>query len=245
MESIRVEPFSRLIPSGLPYGYMILIRGDLGMGKTLMVKLIARSILAKYPLIYVAFDDDPASIIGEFSSYSQNLYIIDGFNVEPAARGLPNIVGSVAELDPRQIVGMVSNSLAKAKARGIVIDSINDMLMNMEPRSLLYLLKGLKAVTRRFNVLTAVIAHTTSEDVANLLNNMEYVFDGIVEVELDPNLAQVGVPVRRMRVKRLSGLSHSIDWYYFTISRGKITPVNVEELKKALMAMMEEKEAEQ
>jgi hypothetical protein len=106
------------------------------------------------------------------------------------------------------------------------------------PRSLLLLLKEVKMITRRYGTLSVIVAHTTTEDISGIIDNMEYVFDGIIEIELDPNLAQLGIPVRRLRVKRLKGLPHAIDWFYFTISRGSIVPINIDDIKKALGAAL-------
>lgn len=235
METLQLSPLNELIQSGIPYGYLILIRGDLGMGKTLMVKRIAREILSKYPVLYITFDDDPNSIKSELSEYASKLFIVDGFNLgEATSKEMPNVVGNITELDPRQLINVMISSLPQTKARGIIIDSVNDMLMNIDPRSLLFLLKEIKMITRRYNAVGVIVAHTTTEDLSDMIDNMEYVFDGIIEIELDPNLAQLGIPVRRLRVKRLKGTAHSIDWFYFTISKGDIVPVNIDDIKKAL-----------
>jgi RecA-superfamily ATPases implicated in signal transduction len=239
METLQIDPLSQLIPGGIPFGYLILVRGDLGMGKTLMVKQIARGMLSKYPVLYITFDDDPVSIRGEFSDYESRLFIIDGFNLgESTGRLIPNVVGNMTELDPRQLLNIMQTNLPQVKARGIVIDSINDLLTNVDPRSLLLLLKEVKMITRRYGTLSVVVAHTTTEDINGIIDNMEYVFDGIIEIELDPNLAQLGIPVRRLRVKRLKGLPHTIDWFYFTISRSSMVPVNIDDIKKALGAAL-------
>ncbi len=237
METLQLSPLNELIQTGIPYGYLILIRGDLGMGKTLIVKRIAREILSKYPVLYITFDDDPNSIKSELSEYASKLFIVDGFNLgEATSRVIPNVVGNITELDPRQLINVMISSLPQTKARGVIIDSVNDMLMNIDPRSLLFLLKETKMITRRYNAVGVIVAHTTTEDLSSMIDNMEYVFDGIIEIELDPNLAQLGIPVRRLRVKRLKGTAHSIDWFYFTISRGDIVPVNIDDIKKALNA---------
>ncbi|WP_291767099.1 RAD55 family ATPase [Caldivirga sp. UBA161] len=235
METLQLSPLNELVQTGIPYGYLMLIRGDLGMGKTLMVKRIAREVLSKYPVLYVTFDDDPNSIRGELNEYAPKLFIIDGFNLgEATGRTLPNIVGNITELDPRQLINVIMSSLPQTKARGIIIDSVNDMLMNIDPRSLLFLLKEIKMITRRYNAIGVIVAHTTTEGLSEMIDNMEYVFDGIIEIELDPNLAQLGIPVRRLRVKRLKGTAHSIDWFYFTISKGDMVPVNIDDIRKAL-----------
>ncbi|WP_291999601.1 RAD55 family ATPase [Caldivirga sp.] len=239
METLQLSPLNELVPAGIPYGYLMLIRGDLGMGKTLMVKRIAREILSKYPVLYITFDDDPNSVKDGLSDYASRLFIIDGFNLgEATSRSTPNVVGSITELDPRQLINGIISNLPQTKARGVIVDSVNDMLMNIDPRSLLFLLKEVKMITRRYNTVSVMVAHTTTEDLSGMIDNMEYVFDGIIEIELDPNLAQLGVPVRRLRVKRLKGTAHSIDWFYFTISKGDIVPVNIEDIKKALGATL-------
>ncbi|MFP3302441.1 MAG: ATPase domain-containing protein [Caldivirga sp.] len=144
METLKIDPLNQLIPGGIPFGYLILVRGDLGMGKTFMVKQIARGILSRYPVLYVTFDDDPVSIKSELSDYEARLFIVDGFNLgEPAGKSIPSVVGNVTELDSRQLLNIIQTNLPQVKARGIVIDSINDLLANVDIGQALPFMAGL------------------------------------------------------------------------------------------------------
>lgn len=240
MDFLKCEVLSELLPTGLPYGYLILIKGDIGMGKTLLVKLIARSAaLSNNKLLYVAFDDDPTAIINDLG-ISDKLLVIDGFTLSDKYRSKnPNIIDFITELEPSQLISKVSNAVQGRNVRVLIIDSLNDFVINVEPRALLMSLKQLKALSRMYNTLTLIVAHVTTEDVGNLLDNIEYIFDGVIEMEFDENMANLGIPIRRMRVKRMKGLAHSINWYYFTTSKGNIVPVDVNEVKNMLKDVLE------
>lgn len=88
-------------------------------------------------------------------------------------------------------------------------------------------------------MVTFIVAHVTTEDIDNLLNSIEYVFDGVIEMEFDENMANLGIPVRRLRVKRMKGVSHSMSWYYFTTARGTIVPVDINEIRNMLKNTLE------
>ena len=240
MEFLKCEVLEDLLPTGFPFGYLVLIRGDLGMGKTLLVKLLARSVLSSYPLVYVSFDDNPESIINDLKDFSNRLFIIDGFSLSDQRRvRAPNVVDVITELDPGQVVGKISQAIYSKGARGLIIDSINDFLINIDPRGLIAMLKQLKALSRLHNMVTFIVAHVTTEDIDNLLNSIEYVFDGVIEMEFDENMANLGIPVRRMRVKRMKGVSHSMNWYYFTTAKGTIVPVDINEIRNMLKNTLE------
>jgi RecA-superfamily ATPases implicated in signal transduction len=102
MELLKCEVLSDLI-EGFPFGYMVLIRGDLGMGKTLLVKLLAKSVLNNYPLLYVTFDDNPESVVDELKNFSDRLFIIDGFTISDQRKvKSPNVIDFITEFDPGQ-----------------------------------------------------------------------------------------------------------------------------------------------
>ena len=239
MELLKCEVLSDLI-EGFPFGYMILIRGDLGMGKTLLVKLLARSILSNYPLLYVAFDDNPESLINDFKEFSDRFFIIDGFTLSDQRRAkLPNVVDVITELDPSQLINKVGQAVYSRRVRGLIIDSINDLLINVDPRGLIAMLKQLKTLSRNSDLITFIVAHVTTEDIDNLLNTVEYVFDGVVEIEFDENMASLGIPVRRLRIKRMKGMSHSMNWLYFTTAKGTIVPIDISEVRSMLKNVLE------
>nr|KJR72325.1 MAG: ATPase AAA [Vulcanisaeta sp. AZ3] len=239
MELLKCDVLSDLI-EGFPYGYMILIRGDLGMGKTLIVKILARRILQSNPLLYVSLDDDPESIINDLKDTSGRLFIIDGFTLGDQRRiKAPNIVDAITELDPGQLISKVRQVIYSKGIRGLIMDSINDLLINIDPRGLITVLKQLKSVSRTYNLITFMVAHVTTDDVNNLLNNVEYVFDGVIEMEFDENMASLGIPVRRLRIKRMKGISHSMNWLYFTTAKGTIVPIDVNEIRNMLKNTLE------
>ncbi|MFB6469887.1 MAG: RAD55 family ATPase [Vulcanisaeta sp. AZ3] len=239
MELLKCDVLSDLI-EGFPYGYMILIRGDLGMGKTLIVKILARRILQSNPLLYVSLDDDPESIINDLKDTSGRLFIIDGFTLGDQRRiKAPNIVDAITELDPGQLISKVRQVIYSKGIRGLIMDSINDLLINIDPRGLITVLKQLKSVSRTYNLITFMVAHVTTDDVDNLLNNVEYVFDGVIEMEFDENMASLGIPVRRLRIKRMKGISHSMNWLYFTTAKGTIVPIDVNEIRNMLKNTLE------
>ncbi|WP_069806541.1 RAD55 family ATPase [Vulcanisaeta thermophila] len=239
MEFLKCEVLNEILPTGLPYGYLVLINGDIGMGKTLLVKIIAKSAIQRGDsVLYVAFDDDPAAIMEDLGT--NNVFIIDGFNLSDRYRVKnPNIVDYITDLEPSQFIGKINNAVQGRSIKVLVVDSLNDLIVNVEPRALLILLKQLKALSRRYGLLTLTVAHTTTEDVSNLMSNLEYVFDGVIEMEFDENMANLGIPIRRMRIKRMRGIAHSLNWFYFTTSRGNIVPVDVNEVRNMLKSVLE------
>ncbi|WP_243678156.1 RAD55 family ATPase [Vulcanisaeta distributa] len=241
MDFLKCQVLEDLLPTGFPFGYLILIRGDLGMGKTLLVKLLARSIMSNYPLIYVSFDDNPDSVVSDLKEFSNRLFIIDGFTLSDQRRArAPNVIDVITELDPGQLISKVGQAVYSRSARGLIIDSINDLLINIDPRGLIAMLKQFKSLSRLYNMITFIVAHVTTEDIDNLLNSIEYVFDGVIEMEFDENMANLGIPVRRMRIKRMKGVSHSMNWYYFTTAKGTIVPpVDINEIKNMLKNTLE------
>ncbi|WP_367834485.1 ATPase domain-containing protein [Vulcanisaeta sp. JCM 16159] len=120
MDFLKCQVLEDLLPTGFPFGYLILIRGDLGMGKTLLVKLLARSVLSYYPLIYVSFDDNPESVVNDLKDFSNRLFIIDGFSLSDQRRvKASNVIDMITELDPGQLISKVTQAVYSRSARGL------------------------------------------------------------------------------------------------------------------------------
>lgn len=234
VDRIKLSFMETTLPEGIPLSYVILIRGGLGMGKTFFNQLIAANMSKSVQVLYACFDDDPASVIDSvvrLGGNEENLLIINGFSSQIQSK---RVVDMISEYNIDSLSSSILNAARKFNIKLIIIDSINDYLVNMDPRDMIKLIKGMKALSREKGLLSIITAHTTTDDITNLLDTIEYTFDGVIEVDLDSTLQQIGLSIRRFRVKRMKGTPSSINWVHYDIINDEVTIVDVSKLMTLL-----------
>ncbi|MGC8597888.1 MAG: RAD55 family ATPase [Thermocladium sp.] len=235
---IKLSFMESVLPEGIPFSYTVLVRGGLGMGKTFFNQYIAANMSKAGHVLYVCFDDDPKSVVDgvtRLGGREEGLFLINGFSPQIQSK---NVVDTITEYNIDSLQSSVANAAKRLDAKLVIIDSINDYLVSIDPRDMIKFIKGMKALSRERGLLSIVVAHTGTDDINNLLDTIEYTFDGVIEVDVDPTLQQIGLTIRRFRVKRMKGVPSSINWIHYDIINDEVTIVDV---SKLMMIMRGEK----
>jgi KaiC/GvpD/RAD55 family RecA-like ATPase len=66
------------------------------------------------------------------------------------------------------------------------------------------------------------------------LATAEHLADVIIQIEVDPNLEEMGLYVRRMRIARARRLKVAHDWIHFEIVDGRVVEIDVKTMLKML-----------
>jgi len=248
-----VEVLDSAIPNGIPRNTMIVLHGEGGTGKSVFLASIAYNRLqAGEPVLFATLDDDPVSLIQLFQSFgwnldeyiSKNLFrVIDCFTYRVKTPGPPRdyVYRVVNPREPNDLVEAVSaamNDMGMNRKGAIFIDSLNELLSQSEITSALETVKMIRALapkTRRVSVFATL--HTGIESLLEILFTLEYTVDGIIEFRYDPALAQLGMPIKQLQVRKLRGTRHTAVSIPYTISYEGIRPVDPMKLKEFLKSM--------
>lgn len=250
-----VPILDQLFMAGVPLGSLILFEGPPGVGKSVFLYSVLEKFLEKGEnAVILCFDDDPYAIVSslkylglKIEEYMEKgqLGIVDGFH-HPLRRRLPiEILGVIEEVDP----GDVNRTLEKIELvledRGfkdckglLIVDSLNEIILRADLTTVVDFVKALRAESKSRGHLTIATLHLGMEGVTNLIFALEYMSDAVVEFGLDPNLEQIGVPLRRVRVRKVRGAPHSLNWIPYTITDKGISTVDVGELATKLKSLL-------
>ncbi len=257
--SLGIPLIDDLLPQGIPVGSVIGIMGPPGTGKTILTFISIKETLKKSePVVYVALDDDPSTIVSELealeidmkSALSKKLFlIIDCYSSLGVSARLQYsdlvrqaIVSAAEPSKPPDILNKLLIALKDFDVKGglLVIDSLNEIMTKSDPSRVLDFIKGLKLITRRHEMIGIVSIHTKIPGFEQLEEMLKFTLDGIIELSIDESFAQVGIPLRKLRVVRIKNAPHSLTWIPYTISQGTILPVDVKALMESLRKMVEE-----
>ncbi len=247
---LGIPVFDGLV-EGVRRGSMIVFAGPPGIGKSVFVRYAVLNVLSSSgKVVYIAFDEDPGEVIAELesaggiepSSVRDRVLVLDGFSVR-----LPGLEeAGYTVVDPMNLIEALNTIYNAVKTYAsevklLVIDSINEIILRNEPGIVLDFIKGLKALSKRYGIISIIVLHSGIPGLEQIYSTIEYVSDSFVEMGFDPSLEQLGIPLRRLRVRKLKGASHSLDWVPYTIGKGgKIMVVDIKKIMESVRTALAE-----
>jgi KaiC/GvpD/RAD55 family RecA-like ATPase len=226
------ELFEHIFPEGIPRNSFIIIAGEGGSGKSMLLTSIAKSLLKNgEPVLYTALDDDPKTVVQLFSALNLNvveyvkrelLFIIDGYSYRVRGEHRKMHVSVIAEIDPHNmhhtistIIGILDES--KIVGRGaLIIDSLNEFLSYYKPEELAEYIKDMRAnISKVREVVVFASLHTSTQVAKDLLNHIEHCVDGVVIAQRSG--VEKGQVTTAVLVKRMKGLVRKQGWVSYTI----------------------------
>ncbi len=254
MQRIKIPiPLISDLVDGFPKGGVIVIAGVPGVGKSVFINQTIINCLNRkdYAVFYIAIDT-PIEEFLEFikdrgidveTILGNRLYIVNGFIVELRSLSRSKVYPVVNPMKPLETLDVLYELLSKArdKENVLIIDSINEFLMRNEPGLAIDFIKGLKLICKKTNSICIASLHLGIQGLEQLYSSIEYLVDGYIEVGFDKKLEELGIPLRRLRVRKMRNTSHELQWIPFTITReGKIEIVDIKKIISTIRANLAE-----
>lgn len=234
--------FKYILPSGVPRSSFIVIAGDGGSGKSVIVAHIVKDFIEKKePVIYVALDDDPLTILSQLSSFGvdsekhcneKTFILLDGFSyIAKTRRPVYCVEDEVNPENPDTVVSALSKVVEKYRVENtglIIIDSLNESMVTLDPTRFVKYVKTLRAsFSKARGILTIATLHTSTNSFKEYLLTIEHLVDGIVETSaLSDELAQhIPMFVRQISVRKMKGVESKQGWVLYGIDKEGLKPV--------------------
>ena len=242
------------LPQGLLRNSAVLLSAQPGAREAeLQAEIVWRTLRRGEPAVLVSFQEPPVATVGRLMDMDWNvlpylesgdLHILDCFTyrVDDRERMQDRLnswnahIWTVAEPEvtavrdpttPSEIQSSLDGCLeAKGMVdRGVVvIDSITEFGSLVQPVRAYNLVKDVRAEVckGRFVPVFAGAAYVGDND--QFPHDLEYMFDGIVDMSLDPNIVEDAL-IKRLRVRKMSGVLAYPEWtaYEFTSDDGMVT----------------------
>jgi KaiC/GvpD/RAD55 family RecA-like ATPase len=235
--------FKYLLPEGLPRSSFIVLAGEGGSGKSVILIHLVEDILSVgEPVIYLTLDDDPLTVLRQLSAFKipvenycsqQLLSIIDGFSYtmrQRRGRVHSCVIDEVSPENPDNTITTLikASERFRLEERGlVVIDSLNEAMISLDPARFVSFVKSLRAnIAKSRGITTIATLHTSTSELRNYLLIIEHLVDGVLETSSIPEdlASQIPVFVRQIRVLKMKGASHKQGWILYSIDSEGVKP---------------------
>jgi KaiC/GvpD/RAD55 family RecA-like ATPase len=213
--------FDSLTAGGLPQTCFVVIAGNSGSGKTVLLETLAGDHLSEGKGVYITNVEYPSKVREDMSrlgiAQSQsNLMFIDAYS---AIAGTPSVEEySLSSQTDLTSLGLLMSKCLEMTGRrtDVFLDSLNPMLAALRGEYLLNFLQSvaakIKANEGRFYVTVGLGIEKSD------MTKLEEASDCVIETQLQETR---GGQRRRLRVKKLRGKSYSDKWVRFRVETGK------------------------
>ncbi|MEM4717705.1 MAG: ATPase domain-containing protein [Desulfurococcaceae archaeon] len=234
--------FKYILPSGVQRNSLIILTGEGGSGKSVILIHLVKDVLTRgEPVIYVALDDDPQTVLSQLESFGlktsdycrdKRLLIIDGFSYLIKQRKPQYCVEE--EINPENpdtiltALGRVIEKYGIQNSGIVVIDSLNEPMLFLDPTRLVIYIKSLRAnIAKSRNILTLATLHTSTNSYKEYLLTIEHIVDGILETSSIPSEIAQQIPffVRQISVRKIKGVSSRPGWVLYGIDNEGLKPI--------------------
>lgn len=235
-----------LVEKGFPLNSFIVISGPVGVGKSFVLKwIITARVLSGEKVVVVTLDNDPMDVIGHIVEHAReyvgNITVLNGFG-EGAETPKDLEVITLESLKPEVLLSRFEQLLRTSGVSLVTIDSLNEIILSLDPMTAISFVKALKRLTRKYNVLIITVLHTGIPGFEQMESLTYYLADGVVVMDYDPRFEEIGLPLRRIRILKLRSTRHSINWVPFQITSKGLEEVDVkaimEKLRKTSLELM-------
>ncbi|MFX1511360.1 MAG: RAD55 family ATPase [Promethearchaeota archaeon] len=234
------------LPEGVPRRAFIVVGGEAGTGKTvLLTELAWRALERGEHVIYAILENDPLAVLTRFKRLKWNLdpyikkekfTIFDGFShiLNETLRKRKKITSPrddmlrncVTRFDPTRMTTVVDAFYSVLEASQdlgeeafVVFDSLTELFSLLAGETFFDTLKQLRAMTLRAAAPFICAAHYGV--VEKFPSTISYLADGLIDLRFQPQLMQQGILVKQIRIRRMSGVKSFPIWLTFDVEHGQ------------------------
>lgn len=240
-----IEPLDKVLPKGIPRNSMMILAGELGTGKSVLMTELLQSLLKrKEPCIYVNFEGPPIAVQQDVEAFgwdlspsleSGQLRFLDCFSFRMEPKQAETNVHTVR--DPRDLHSVTTalfNMMEEMNMVGrgaVFVDSLTEMftLVQEERPLVFHMLDGVKSWRAKGPKEKLVpffcSHHTPLRAYAELDDLLFYVVDAILDVRFNPGFADRGLLVKQFRIRKMKGAPHETYWVTFSVTSKGVVEV--------------------
>ena len=249
-----VAPIDESLPQGIPRNSFVMLTDIPGTrDEAVRAELVWRALQRGEPAVVVTFLEPPVSVVQEFVTLDWNvlpylesgqLGFVDAFTHRMGDRerlyerlnDWNTHLAAFCEAATTRVrdpsdVGELQNRVDGALERHdmvdqgvVVVDSLNEFGSLHQPVQVYQFVKDVRATVCKSRFVPVYASATVSNDGNGFPHDLDYMVDGIVEMQLNDELVE-GSLLKQVRVRKMSGVLALPKWilYEYTAGEGIVT----------------------
>jgi KaiC/GvpD/RAD55 family RecA-like ATPase len=205
--STGVPGLDAMIDGGFPPHRAVLIRGQIGTGKTTMAtQFLVDGIRQGQPGVLVSVDSKPRHVVEDAARFGWDLQDASARRMLAVLDASPYFTATRknALIDPRQVASDLTQQVRTLGATRLVIDSLTSLLPPEGPRTALrdFLRSLLFSLEDNVGCTVVLTAWDSRDEPSQVGNYAEYLASGVLELKLVPVRDRLE---RRLLVRKMRG----------------------------------------
>jgi len=249
-----VAPIDESLPQGIPRNSFVMLTDIPGTrDEAVRAELVWRALQRGEPAVVVTFLEPPVSVVQEFVTLDWNvlpaledgrLRFVDAFTyrMEDRSRLYDRLndwntyLASFCESattrvrdpsDTGELSNRIDDTLTRLEMEDegiVVVDSLTEFGSLVQPVQAYQFVKDVRAEVCKSRFVPVYASATVSNDGNGFPHDLDYMVDGIVEMQLNDELVE-GSLLKQVRVRKMSGVLALPKWilYEYTAGEGIVT----------------------
>lgn len=245
-----VSALDSALPQGIPRNSFVLLSSHAGTRtEALTAELVWRTLERGEPATFLTFLEPPVSVVQQFARLDWNLIpyletgqleIVDCFTYRMEDRdrmyermndwnkhihdaAAPATTTVQDPTDTRVIQSHLDRCLSERDVHDtgvVVIDSLTEVGSLVQPVQAYTFVKGIRADVCKGRFVPVFAAATLTEGRDAFPHDLDYIVDGVVELQLNEELVEQGL-VKQIRARKMSGVLTLPSWVVYEYTRGE------------------------
>jgi len=245
-----VSALDSALPQGVPRNSFVLLSAHAGTRmEALSAELVWRTLERGQQAVFVTFLEPPVSVVQQFVRLDWNvlpylesgqLEVVDCFtyrledrdrmydrmndwnrHLQETAADATTVVQDPT--DTRAIASQIDRCLSERDMRDagvVVIDSLTELGSLVQPVQAYDFVKDLRADVCKGRFVPIFAGATLTDGADAFPHDLDYIVDGVVEMQLNDELVEQGL-VKRIRARKMSGVLTLPSWVVYEYTRGE------------------------
>ncbi len=205
-----ISEFDELIGGGIQAGFVILIEGPVGSGKSFLINHLAmNAIKQNLKMVYVCSNSRIGYLKEFFEKEGADVLFVDFYSWK-IRETIPGTIGITTLSNIAECLEAIKKACEEKQPNLLLFDSLSDVILYNDQNEFFKCLSNLVAFLKSKRITTVMVIEKDLHD-DKVISLAEYLSDGVIETRINES-------ERQLRVLKMLGTSIPLKWITYELT---------------------------